>query len=490
MAKAKTPSTGGDKPTENATSRASAAAAKPKPAPKTPEKKAATAKPVAPKTPDTKGGAKTSAAAKTSKDAAVSATPADKPDTLSDKTDTPSKAAAPGTTTKPDVPKSDTAKPAVTSEVKAMAETSPTPKPDVKPADKKTDAPKAMETPKETPKPAEASKPSVTSTPSQTTPAKPEKSKSVFWPMVLGGLVAGGIGFAAAEMGVLATLTGSSAITAPENTVAADLEDQAARIAALEDALGKMPAETDAPATDLAAMEEIKSSVAALNARIDEIENRPAPAAAEAPEVDTSAFEAELAALTSSVETQRDEIQRLLENALSVEEATEQAARAATAQSAVARIVAALTTGQSFQSEIDDLKAGGVQDIPAALTESAETGVTTSANLQDRFPDISRAALAAARADAPAGAGGGFGNFLKNQLGARSVTPREGTDPDAILSRAEAALRDGRLSDAIAEVETLPEGAKAPMADWLSDAQARQAAQDAVQTLTQRLTAN
>ncbi|EEB86186.1 COG4223 family protein [Roseobacter sp. GAI101] len=486
MAKAKTPSTGGDKPTENATSRASAAAAKPKPAPKTPEKKAAAAKPVAAKTPDTKGGAKTSAAAKTSKDAAVSATPADKPDTLSDKADTPSKAAAPGTTTKPDVPKSDTAKPAVTSEVKALAETSPTPKPDVKPADKKADAPKAMETPKEAPKPTEASKPSVTPTPSQTTPAKPERSKSVFWPMVLGGLVACGIGFAAAETGVLATLTGSSAITAPENTVA----DQAARIAALEDALGKMPAETDAPATDLAAMEEIKASVAALNARIDEIENRPAPAAAEAPEVDTSAFEAELAALTSSVETQRDEIQRLLENALSVEEATEQAARAATVQSAVARIVAALTTGQSFQSEIDDLKAGGVQDIPAALTESAETGVTTSANLQDRFPDISRAALAAARADAPAGAGGGFGNFLKNQLGARSVTPREGTDPDAILSRAEAALRDGRLSDAITEVETLPEGAKAPMADWLADAQARQAAQDAVQTLTQRLTAN
>jgi hypothetical protein len=51
-------------------------------------------------------------------------------------------------------------------------------------------------------------------------------------------------------------------------------------------------------------------------------------------------------------------------------------------------------------------------------------------------------------------------------------------------------VRDGRLADAITEIEALPEGAKAPMGDWLADAQARQAAQDAVQTLTQRLTAN
>jgi len=481
VAKAKTPSTDGDKPTQNAASRASVAAAKPKTAPKTAAKTTSASKSVketspAPKDVATKDTATPSAAAKTTKDATVSAASAAKPDTAP-------KDAAP----KDSGPKSDPAATAATPNVKAMSDTSPTSKPDVKAADKKPDAPAAKDISKETSKPAEGSKPSVTPAPSQ---PKPEKPKSVFFPMFLGGLVAGGIGFAAAEMNVLGLRTDTSAISEAENTVAADLADQGARIAALEDVLGKTPAETDAPAIDLAAMDEIKASVAALTARIDEIANRPAPAAGEAPQVDTSAFEAELAALTTSVETQRDEIQRLLDNALSVEEATEQAARAATAQSAVARIVAALTTGQPFQTEITDLQAGGVQDIPAALTDAAETGVATSANLQDRFPDVSRAALAAARAEAPAGTAGGIGSFLKNQLGARSVTPREGNDPDAILSRAEAAVRDGRLSDAITEIEALPEGAKAPMGDWLADAQARQAAQDAVQTLTQRLTAN
>ena len=86
--------------------------------------------------------------------------------------------------------------------------------------------------------------------------------------------------------------------------------------------------------------------------------------------------------------------------------------------------------------------------------------------------------------------GGGIGGFFKQQLGARSVAPRDGDDPDAILSRAEAAMRDGRLADALAEVKALPPEAQEPLSEWLSDAQARHDAQDAVQTLTQRLTAN
>ena len=88
------------------------------------------------------------------------------------------------------------------------------------------------------------------------------------------------------------------------------------------------------------------------------------------------------------------------------------------------------------------------------------------------------------------GGPGGIGGFFKQQLGARSVAPRDGDDPDAILSRAEAAMRDGRLADALAEVKALPPEAQEPLSEWLSDAQARHDAQDAVQTLTQRLTAN
>jgi hypothetical protein len=98
--------------------------------------------------------------------------------------------------------------------------------------------------------------------------------------------------------------------------------------------------------------------------------------------------------------------------------------------------------------------------------------VATDAALLAAFPDAARAALAAVAAEEAQG--GGWSDralaFLQMQTGARSVTEREGTGPDAVLSRAEAALREGRLADAVAEVTTLPPAAQAPLADWLAQA--------------------
>ena len=79
---------------------------------------------------------------------------------------------------------------------------------------------------------------------------------------------------------------------------------------------------------------------------------------------------------------------------------------------------------------------------------------------------------------------------MRRQLGARSVQPREGSDPDAVLSRAEAAVRDGDLSEALNELDNLPEDVQSAMADWLADARARVAAEAAINDLSQRLTAN
>jgi hypothetical protein len=47
---------------------------------------------------------------------------------------------------------------------------------------------------------------------------------------------------------------------------------------------------------------------------------------------------------------------------------------------------------------------------------------------------------------------------------------------DAILSRAEAAVRDGRVADAIAELDGLPEQAAAQTAAWRELAETRLAA--------------
>ena len=509
MAKAKTPSSGDDTPKTSSTSRASAAAAKPKTTAKKTGSSTAT-KPAGttakPSTAKPKPAAKTSAASAASADKTATGKASDdkasaKPESVKT-TDTASSAAKASDAKEATTPTvktggSDTAAKAASPATTATASTSA--KPETKPSDAKSDAkPDAKDVKPDTAsdKPATpASKPATstastttakpatpTKTPPPVTPvAEPEKRGSVFWPMLFGGIIAGGIGFAVAEYDLL-----EQAGLRPADTSQSNLTDtiaaQEARIKALE--------ETDpAPApTDDAALQEVQALVAELATRVDDLGSRPAT---EAPApVDTSAFEEELAALQSSVETQRDEIQRLLDNALSVEEATAQAAQAATLQSALGRIVSAVTTGQPFEAEIADLKANGIQDVPPALADTAATGVVTAANLQDRFPDAARASLAAARAASPDVDGGGIGGFFKQQLGARSVAPRDGDDPDAILSRAEAAMRDGRLADALAEVKALPPEAQEPLSEWLSDAQARHDAQDAVQTLTQRLTAN
>ena len=54
--------------------------------------------------------------------------------------------------------------------------------------------------------------------------------------------------------------------------------------------------------------------------------------------------------------------------------------------------------------------------------------------------------------------------------------PRAGDGPDAILSRAEAALAGDDLDAALAELDALPEVVRAAMGDWLAGAEARQQA--------------
>ncbi|MEM9766121.1 MAG: hypothetical protein AAF968_27200, partial [Pseudomonadota bacterium] len=116
-------------------------------------------------------------------------------------------------------------------------------------------------------------------------------------------------------------------------------------------------------------------------------------------------------------------------------------------------------------------------------------GVATLASLQEDYPDLARAALAAMRAE-NAGGESTMGNFLRNQFGVRSLEPQEGDSPDAVLSRVEGALTEGRLQDAIAEVGTLPSSGADILAPWVARAQMRIDAFAAADALTEQQTSN
>ena len=106
------------------------------------------------------------------------------------------------------------------------------------------------------------------------------------------------------------------------------------------------------------------------------------------------------------------------------------------------------------------------------------------AALREAFPEAARTGLAVARREGLVEDSGVLG-FLSGQLAVRSTAPREGSDPDAVLSRAEAALAQGRLSEALVEIDMLPEPVQAAMAEWIGPARARAEAEAALSGLRQ-----
>ena len=321
--------------------------------------------------------------------------------------------------------------------------------------------------------------------PSETNPVSraPEKRQSVFFPMLLGGLIAGGIGYGIAYMQF-------------GQTASADIAGLRSQIETLQTDVA------NAPPPDLSAvtqeMADLRSSV---DDRIAALTDQVAQASQQAPAIGERAQEQAVAQLSDQIaaqqaelEQQRADLQAQLDATRAEAEAIQQeavdAARDEMARAALARVQGAIESGAAMQEPLDDLGSALTDPVPDALTAVAE-GAPTLATLRETFPDAARDALAAARSAGEAGdSAGAFGSFLRNQLNVRSVAPREGTSADAILSRAEDALRNGRLNDALAEIATLPETARAAMSDWTTQAEARAAAVDAADRLDASLTAN
>lgn len=455
MAKAETPKSGSKTGSQTSTDTSEKSKAKPASATDT-EATTAKTEPVAEKAP-----AKAQAATDSVKESPAKPEVSKKPPQV--ETAEPKKSAA-----------SNQATQAKKSEPEKQADAKEAAKPDA--AQKDTAKPEAIP---DKPQPPKTEK----STPAPA--AQPAQQSRPFWPLVLGGVVAGAIGFLAAQADLFGQQDGTDDLRAA-------LAQQQAAIESLQSAKPVDLSGLDALQGDVATLSDdiagLKETLAQLETRISAAEMRPIADGGD-PEA-AAAYAAQLAELKSSVESQKAEITTLLSNARTVEEATADAARLAAGQSALARITSAIGSGASFSGEMAELNAAGVNDLPEALKATAADGVVTLANLQSRFPDAARAALSAARATGADGSEPGLGSFLRRQLGARSVTPREGNTPDAILSRADAAVRNGLIADALLEIDALPEESQTPIQTWITDARARVDAQDAVQTLSQSLSAN
>jgi hypothetical protein len=167
--------------------------------------------------------------------------------------------------------------------------------------------------------------------------------------------------------------------------------------------------------------------------------------------------------------------------------AAESAVDAALARAGLDMVRAALDTGAPFDGAVAQIAQAGVT-VPADIAAVAGAGIVTPDALIESFDAHARDALRASLTELPAtSTTERLGNFLRAQVGARSTAPRDGDDPDAILSRAGAAVQAGDFATALQELDALPDAGRAAMADWTRAATARAAALAALPDLTQAI---
>lgn len=263
------------------------------------------------------------------------------------------------------------------------------------------------------------------------------------------------------------------------------IAQQAQDIAGLSSKVKQLSRQSADPAT-LQAMiaENVKTQLAEL----------PAPSVASP--TDLASLTKRVAALESVPAPQNAQNdQSAAQNAAAAQDARDAEAKAAQARAEadkialdaqikadIAEIGAALESGAAFDAPLQRLKDAGQQVPDALLTQSQ--GVPTLMFLRNAFPAAARDALALSlAASTEDSTWGRVVAFLRGQTGARSLTPRAGTDPDAVLSRAEAALNANDLQTALSELGGLPEAGKARMAEWVGLAGNRAAALSALATL-------
>lgn len=150
---------------------------------------------------------------------------------------------------------------------------------------------------------------------------------------------------------------------------------------------------------------------------------------------------------------------------------------AAAAALAAAALVDASQSSRPFAAEYQALRQAA-PSLPelAALSRLAETGAPSRSALAVSFEPV--AATAASRSRKPprdAGLGARIAYAAGKVVTVRRVDEVDGDDPDALVARAELALRDGDVVAALALLDRLPPKGRDSVAVWRQGAERRAA---------------
>ena len=272
--------------------------------------------------------------------------------------------------------------------------------------------------------------------------------------------------------------------------------------------------------TDMDALTDLVARFERLEQRLDELEARPLAAAAEGGTQAAAVNEAllnligslrerivslearetvapsDLATVTSRIETAEsgagERIAGLEADLAAVRQLAEKRApqreRAGLLLLAVGQLEAATATSGSYAAQlasVKDLAAGDSAETAGAVSvlDAHDGGVETVASLTQRFNDLARAVSQAKLAGSDEGLVGKTLNTVASLVTIRRTDVAEGPGVDAILVRAESAVKAGDIAGAVTALEELS-GAPAERASgWIAAAKARVAVNQAVARL-------
>ncbi len=263
---------------------------------------------------------------------------------------------------------------------------------------------------------------------------------------------------------LFAQLAAGNFLTAEDASGFATVDDlrsaRTALTANLEAALALVP-----PGGEIVTASDLGSATAALDEQVTGLSDRLGAVEARANEAEAAAVEA------------RNQVGTAI--------------KGAELDAAIAGMMSRLENGQSFAAPLDKIAALSGTAPPEPLAAVAATGTTTPEEL---LGDFGRAYQEAVAADIREQSDGGlFGNAtarLRSVVSGRPTDAQEGETAEAILSRIEAAVRDGDLDAAIAESAALSEPVQEAMGGWLNALKARAGAMAAATDYTAGLGAN
>jgi hypothetical protein len=235
--------------------------------------------------------------------------------------------------------------------------------------------------------------------------------------------------------------------TAKANTdrLTATVEATKEETAKLSNSVGELRSFVNSQLKAFAKPEDVTAAVNPLNAKLAEVEQS-------------------VKGVINSEQTRRENAERIV---LSLE---------------LSNLKRALDRGTGYAAELEEVRraSNGKIDL-APLDRFKDTGVATPAQLKAEFRPLINAVL---DADVDPADGSVIDRLLS---GAKSVVRVRKVNPDsndmsteAIVSRVETALNEGRLSDALALAKSLPQRSRVPLDDWIIKVTARDTVDQAI----------